>query len=48
MPRVGDKHYGYDKKGRAMAKRAAKKTGRKVMYDRPMKKKASKRGRMRY
>jgi hypothetical protein len=30
MPKVGDKHYSYDKKGRAAARREAKRTGRKV------------------
>ena len=29
MPKVGDKHYSYDKKGRAAARREAKRTGRK-------------------
>ena len=30
MPKVGDKHYSYDKKGREAARREAKRTGRKV------------------
>ena len=30
MPKVGKKHFGYGKKGKAAAKRYAKKTGKKV------------------
>jgi hypothetical protein len=30
MPKVGKKHYPYTAKGKAAAKRAAKKTGKKV------------------
>ena len=30
MPRVGKKHFSYSKKGKAAAKREAKKTGKKV------------------
>jgi len=30
MPKVGKKHYAYTPKGRMAAKRAAKRTGRKV------------------
>ena len=30
MPKVGKKHYPYTKKGVAMAKKAAKKTGKKM------------------
>lgn len=32
MPRVGGKHFSYSKKGRAAAKRYAKKTGKKVTH----------------
>ena len=32
MPRLGNKHYAYTKKGRAQAKAAAKRTGKKVSY----------------
>lgn len=32
MPKVGGKHYSYTKKGMAAAKKAAKKTGKKVTY----------------
>ena len=30
MPKVGKKHFGYGKKGKAAAKQYAKKTGKKV------------------
>ncbi len=30
MPKVGSKHYSYTKKGRAAAKAAARRTGKKV------------------
>jgi len=32
MPKVGKKTYSYSKKGKAAAKKAAKKTGTKVKY----------------
>ena len=32
MPRVGNKKYPYTKKGKAAAKKAAKKKGKKVRY----------------
>ena len=32
MPKVGKKHYPYTKKGKAAAKSAAKKKGKKVSY----------------
>ena len=32
MPRVGKKHYSYSAKGRAAAKAAAKRTGKKVTH----------------
>ena len=32
MPRVGKKHFSYSKKGKAAAKRYAKKTGKKVTH----------------
>jgi len=32
MPKVGGKSYSYTKKGMAAAKKAAKKTGKKVSY----------------
>ena len=32
MPKVGNKKYPYTKKGRAAAKKAAKKKGKKVRY----------------
>jgi hypothetical protein len=32
MPKVGGKHYSYTKKGMTAAKKAAKKTGKKVSY----------------
>ena len=32
MPKVGNKHYAYTKKGMAKAKSAAKKSGKKVSY----------------
>ena len=32
MPKVGKKHYPYTKKGKAAAKSAAKKKGKKVKY----------------
>lgn len=31
MPKVGGKHYSYDKKGVAAARREAKKTGKKLV-----------------
>jgi hypothetical protein len=34
MPTVGKKKYSYSKKGRAAAKRQAKKTGKKMSYSR--------------
>jgi|TARA_R100001086_G_scaffold247272_1_gene181086 hypothetical protein len=38
MPKVGDKHYAYTKKGQAQAKAAAKQSGKKVSYKAPKKK----------
>ena len=38
MPKVGKKHYAYTPKGRAAAKRAAKRTGRKVTSTRKRRK----------
>lgn len=35
MPKVGKKTYSYSKKGKAAAKKAAKKTGTKVKYTKP-------------
>ena len=32
MPKVGKKHYSYTKKGKSAAKKAAKKSGKKVTY----------------
>jgi|TARA_R100000781_G_scaffold12669_1_gene11111 hypothetical protein len=32
MPKVGKKHYSYSKKGRAAAKAAARRTGKKVTH----------------
>jgi hypothetical protein len=32
MPRVGNKHYSYTAKGKAAAKAAAKRTGKKVTH----------------
>ncbi len=32
MPKVGNKHYAYTPKGMAAAKKAAKKSGKKVNY----------------
>jgi hypothetical protein len=32
MPTVGKKHFKYDKSGKAAAKRAAKKSGKKIKY----------------
>tara|TARA_R110002110_G_scaffold387328_1_gene599151 strand:- start:76 stop:234 length:159 start_codon:yes stop_codon:yes gene_type:complete len=32
MPQVNGKHYSYDKKGKAAAKKAAKKKGTKMQY----------------
>ena len=32
MPKVGNKHFSYDKKGRMQAKKEAKKTGKPVKY----------------
>tara|TARA_Y100000590_G_scaffold427790_1_gene538366 strand:- start:802 stop:1005 length:204 start_codon:yes stop_codon:yes gene_type:complete len=32
MPKVGDKHFAYTEKGKAKAKAAAKKSGKKVEY----------------
>tara|TARA_R110000851_G_scaffold278276_1_gene431340 strand:+ start:225 stop:398 length:174 start_codon:yes stop_codon:yes gene_type:complete len=32
MPKVGKKHFSYDKKGREKAKKYAKKTGKEVKY----------------
>jgi hypothetical protein len=37
MPKVGGKHYSYSTKGRKAAKRAAKRTGKKVSYGRKRK-----------
>ena len=39
MPIVGKKHYQYTKRGIAAARKQAKKTGKKVVYKRPKKKK---------
>ena len=39
MPKVGGKSYSYTPKGMAAAKKAAKKTGKKVQYSKPKKKK---------
>jgi hypothetical protein len=38
MPRVGDKHYAYTKKGQEQAKAAAKKSGKRVSHKSPKKK----------
>ena len=38
MPKVGGKHYSYSKKGMAAAKKAAKKTGKKMTYTKKGKK----------
>ena len=38
MPKVGKKHYAYTPKGRAAAKRDAKRTGRKVTSTRKRRK----------
>ena len=32
MPKVGDKHFSYSKKGKDAAKKLAEKTGKKVVY----------------
>ncbi len=37
MPKVGDKHFSYSKKGRAAAKREVKRTGKKVTHKKPKK-----------
>jgi len=34
MPKVGNKHYSYSKKGMAAAKKAAKRTGKKMTVGR--------------
>ena len=34
MPKVGKKHFTYDKKGKAAAKKMAARTGQKVTYKR--------------
>jgi hypothetical protein len=39
MPKVGGKSYSYTKSGMTAAKKAAKKTGKKVSYSKPAKKK---------
>ena len=38
MPKVGGKHYSYSKKGMAAAKKADKKTGKKMTYKKKGKK----------
>jgi len=40
MPAVGGKHYAYTKKGKAAAKRVAKRTGQTVTSTRPKKQRA--------
>lgn len=40
MPKVGQKHFQYTKRGITAAKAYAKKTGKKVVYKRPKKKKS--------
>jgi len=42
MPMVGGKKYSYSKKGKAAAKKAAKKSGKKVQYGTPTKRKMGK------
>jgi len=42
MPKVGGKSYSYTKSGMAAAKKAAKKTGKKVSYSKPTKMKKKK------
>jgi hypothetical protein len=42
MPMVGGKKYSYSKKGMAAAKKAAKKSGKKVQYGTTTKRKMSK------
>ena len=42
MPQVGNKHYSYTKKGMAQAKKAAKKSGKKMQYGTTTKRKMSK------
>jgi hypothetical protein len=42
MPKVGMKEYSYGPKGMAMAKKEAKKTGKKMVMKKPVKKMAMK------
>ncbi len=37
MPKVGNKHYSYTKKGRTAAKAAARRTGKKVTHSKKRK-----------
>ena len=41
MPKVGKRHFQYTKRGLTAAKAYAKKTGKRVVYKRPKKKKKS-------
>jgi len=40
MPQVGSRHYSYTPKGQMAAKKAAKKTGKKIVNRMPKKKKS--------